>query len=73
MVLNDLWIDIDWWLEEIFMMIPEITFAGLSVMMVADLFQLPPVRGKLMFSQFSDKNSVGHLLGLQLWHLFKYA
>ena len=55
------------------MMIPEKTFAGLSVMMVADLFQLPPVRGKLMFSQFSDKNSVGHLLGLQLWHLFKYA
>ena len=32
------------------MMIPEIAFAGLSVMTVADLLQLPPVREKLIFS-----------------------
>ena len=42
-------------------------------MTVADLLQLPPVRGKLIFSQFSDKDSMKHLLGLQLWHLFQYA
>ena len=54
-------------------MIPEKAFAGLSLMTVADLLQLPPVRGKPIFSQFSDKDSMKHLLGLQLWHLFKYA
>ena len=42
-------------------------------MTVADLLQLPPVRGKLVFSQFSDKDSMKHLLGLQLWHLFQYV
>ena len=51
----------------------EKAFAGLSIMTVADLVQVPSVRMKLVFSQFSDKNSLKHLLGLQLWHLFKYA
>ena len=55
------------------MTIPEKEFADLSVMAVTDLLQLPPVRGKPIFSQFSDKDSIKHLLGLQLWHLFKYA
>ena len=73
MVSSDLWTDIDSRLGEIFLMIPEKAFAGLSVMDVADLLQLPPVRGKPIFSQFSDKDSMNHLLGLQLWHLFKYA
>ena len=40
---------------------------------VADLLQLPPFRGKLAFSRFCDKDSTKHLLGLQLWNLFKYA
>ena len=31
------------------MMIPEKAFAGLSVMTVANLLQLPPVRGKIIF------------------------
>ena len=53
-------------------MIPEIAFAGLSVMTVADLLELPPVRRELIFSLFSDKDSMKYLLGLQLWHLFKY-
>ena len=51
----------------------EKVFAGLSIMTVADLVQVPSVRMKLVFFQFSDKNSLKHLLGLQLWHLFKYA
>ena len=48
-------------------------FAGLSVTTVADLLQLLPVRGKLIFSQYFDKDSMKHLLGLQVWHLSKYA
>ena len=53
------------------MMVPEKKFAGFSVMTVADLLQRPPVRRKLIFSQFSNKGSMKNLLGLQLWHLFK--
>ena len=42
---SDLWAYIDSRLGEIFMMIPEKAFTGLSVMTVADLLQLPPVIG----------------------------
>ena len=73
MVSSDLWTGIDSRLRKIFLMIPEKVFSCLSVMPVADLIQLPLVRGKLIFSQFSDKDRMKHLLGLQLWHLFKYA
>ena len=66
MVSSDLWIDINSRLGEIFMTIPEKAFAGLSVMAVADLLQLPPAKGRLIFLQFSDKDSMKHLLGLQL-------
>ena len=66
MVSSDLWKGIDLRLGQIFMMIPEKAFAGLSVMTVADFLQLPPVRRKLIFSQFSDKDSMKNLLGLQL-------
>ena len=54
-------------------MIPEEAFAGLLAVTVANLFQLPPVKRKLIFSNFFHKDSIKHLLGLQLWHLFKYA
>ena len=48
------------------MMVPEKAFAGLSVMTVIDLLQLPPVRVKVIFSRFSDQDSMKHLLVLQL-------
>ena len=56
LVSSDLWTDIDSRLGETFMMIPKKAFAGLSVMTVADLLQLLPFKGKLMFSQFYDKD-----------------
>ena len=62
MVSGGLWGDIDSILAEIFMTIPEKAFAGLSVVTVADL-----LRGKPIFSQCFDKDSMKHLLGLQLW------
>ena len=37
---------------KIFTMIPEKAFAGLAVMTVPDLLQLPPVREKLIFLIF---------------------
>ena len=42
-------------------------------MTITDLLQVPPVRIKLTFSQFSDLDSMKHILALQLWHLFRYA
>ena len=71
MVSSGLWTDIGSKLGGIFIMIPEKVFARPSVMIAVDLLQLPPIRGKLIFSQFSD--SMNHLLCWQLWHLFKYA
>ena len=68
MVSSDLWTNIDSRLGETCMVIP-----GLSVMTVADLLQLPPVRRNLIFLRFLDKDSINHLLGLQLYHLFEYA
>ena len=63
-VSSDLWTDVTSSLAGMFMTIPEKEFGCLSVMTAADLLQLPPVR---------EKDSMKHLLGLQLWHLFKYA
>ena len=51
---------------ELLTMIPKKAFGGLSVMTVADLLQLLPVREKLIFSQFCDKDSMKQLLGLLL-------
>ena len=42
MVSSDLWIDIDSRLGEIFRMIIEVAFAGISIMTVANLLQLHP-------------------------------
>ena len=65
-VSSDLLIAIDSRLGEIFMMILEIAFVGLSVMTVANVLQLPLVREKLKFSQFFGKETMKHLLGFQL-------
>ena len=54
-------------------MIVKKAFPDLPVIIVDDFLQLPPVLGKFNFSSFSDKNSMKHSLGLQVWHLFKYA
>ena len=72
MVSSNLWTDINSRLGETFMF-PEKGFAGLSIMAVTDFLQRPPVRGRHIFSCISNKDSMKHLLGLQLWHLFKHV
>ena len=67
------WIDIDSRLREIFMLIPENIFSGFSVMTAADLLYLPQVRGNFVYFCNILIKIVKDLLGLQLWHLFKYA
>ena len=48
------------------MLNPEKVFVDPPVMTVADFLQIPPVTGKLIYSQFFDKDGMRHLLGLQL-------
>ena len=60
MASSDLWTDINSKFREIFMMIPKKAFAGLSVITVADFLQFSPVRGKLIFSQFFNMDSMKH-------------
>ena len=64
MISTDLWADINSRFGEIFKMVPEKVFPSISVMTVADLLQVPLVRGKLVFSRFSDKGRMKHLLDL---------
>ena len=64
--------DINSRLQEIFMIIEKV-LAGLSVMTVGDFLQLPPVLRKFISLPFSDNDSMKNLLGLKLWHLYKYA
>ena len=60
MVSSDLWTYIDSKSGEIFIMIPEKNFVGLSVTSVPNLLELPPIREKLVFSKFFDKDSMKH-------------
>lgn len=48
-------------LEELLLLISVKAFAGLLVIAVADLLELPPFRQKLIFLQCSDKDSMKHL------------
>ena len=52
MVSSDFWTDINSKMGEIFMMIPEKAFAGLSVVTIADLLYLSPVRENSYFHYF---------------------
>lgn len=45
----------------------------LSVMTVMVLLQLPLIMKKFIFFQFTGKNSIRLLLGLNLWNLLKYT
>ena len=42
-------------------------------MLLFQLWQYASFLGKFIFSPFSDKVNIEHLLGLLLWNLFKYA
>ena len=67
MISSDLWTDFDSRLGEIFIIIPEALFAGLSVMPVDKFLQIPLVRVKeVVFYEFSDKDSMKIVLGWQL-------
>ena len=71
MVSSDLFYKIHVRLTEIFGCKPDEQFAGIPMLVCGDLYQLPPVKGKSIFS-VSDQ-SIDKLLSLDLWRLFTLA
>ena len=57
-------------LNEIFGYSDQLPFAGMSVIVCGDFYQLPPVRG---LPVYSSTTSIKGLLTLDLWHKFKMA
>ena len=50
-----------------------VEFAGLTVLLVADLRQLPPVIGKPVYATIGSCDSLERHLTLNLWHMFRFA
>ena len=73
MVFGDLWTEIGFRLSDIFSASIELPFAGISVAVIDDYLELPPVRRSFIFSRFTSGSKMNQLLSLQLWQLFKYA
>ena len=73
MVSNDLLLKINARLLEIFICSTAVEFAGLTVVLVADLLQLPPVMGKPVYVTVDGCVSLERHLGLHLWRMFQFA
>ena len=73
MVSSDLFLKIDDRLLEIFMFSTSIEFAGLTVALVADLLQLPPVMGKPVYATADGCDSLERHLSLNLWRMLQFA
>ena len=48
-------------------------FAGLKVVLVADLLQLPPVMGKPVYATANGCDSLERYLSLNLWRMLQFA
>ena len=73
MVSSDLFFNINARLLEIFMCSTAVEFAGLTVVLVADLLQLPPVMGKPVYVTADGCDSLEKHLALNLWRMFQFA
>ena len=73
MVSSDLLFKINARLLEIFMCSTATEFAGLTVVLVADLLQLPPVMGKPVYATANGYDLLERRLSLNLWRMFQFA
>ena len=69
MVPRKLFRQVDSRLREIFNC--DIVFAGKSVLLCGDIYQLPPVSGKILFKV--DYASIENIIGFELWNKFQMA
>ena len=73
MVSSDLFFKINAELLEIFICSTETEFAGLIVILVDDLLQLPPVKGKPVYATADGCASLERHLPLNLWRVFQFG
>ena len=73
MVSSDLFFKINARLLEIFMCSTAAEFAGVTVLLVADLLQLSPVMGKPVYATVDSCDSLERHLALNLWDMFQFA
>ena len=66
MVSSDLWTETDVRLSEIVSTSNELLYTCLSVVVIVDYLQLPPVKRKFIFSRFNRKSKMNQILSLQL-------
>lgn len=68
MVSSNMWTDTDARFSEVFSVSTDLSFTGLTI---SDYHQLPPVKGRFIFSRFTRE--VRRISCCQKWHLFKYV
>ena len=73
MVSSDLFFKINARLLEIFLCSTTVEFAELTVLIVADLLQLPPVMGKPVYLTADSCDSLQRHLTSNLWRMFQFA
>ena len=73
MVSSDLFFKINAWLLEIFMCSTAAEFAGLTVLLVANLLHLPPLMDKPVYATVDSFDSLERHLAFNLWHMFQFA
>ena len=73
MVSSDFLFKINARLLEIFLCSTATKFAGMTIVLVADLIQLPPVMGKLVYATPDGCDSIERHLSLNLWRMFQFA
>ena len=73
MISSDLFFKINARLLEIFMCSTAAEFAGVTVLLVADLLQLSPVMDKPVYATVDSCDSLERHLALNLWHMFQFA
>ena len=60
-------------LLEFFMCSTAVEFAGMTVLLVADLLQLPPIMGKPVYTTLDSCDSLRRRLASNLWRMFQFA
>ena len=73
MASSNLFFKLNPWVLEIFICSTAVEFAGLTVLLVANLLQLPSVMGKPVYATVDSCDSLEGHLALNLWRMLQFA
>ena len=62
---------IDWRLREIFPQCNDEFFGGISVILIGDFFQLPPVLNKPIYADYNRSMKDSKIAGYNIYHVFE--